>query len=110
VASPYERARQTAELVVSAAGLANAVHLDERLRERELGILDLLTTGGSRLGTPSNAPSLPLASHSHSTSTATGGRTSRPERQSRPAPGPRHRHRMPATSRTASAIDINGSR
>ncbi|MET4058818.1 broad specificity phosphatase PhoE [Arthrobacter sp. UYP6] len=39
--SPYLRARETAEL----AGLQGA-RLDERLRDRELGILDLLTSAG----------------------------------------------------------------
>lgn len=39
--SPYLRARQTAELT----GLQD-MRLDERLRDRELGILDLLTSAG----------------------------------------------------------------
>ena len=39
--SPYLRARQTAELT----GLQD-IRLDERLRDRELGILDLLTAAG----------------------------------------------------------------
>jgi len=46
IASPYVRARQTAEIAVAASGLGTRVHLDERLRERELGVLDLLTTRG----------------------------------------------------------------
>jgi len=46
VASPYERAMQTAQLVVKASGLDVCVHSDERLRERELGVLDLLTSRG----------------------------------------------------------------
>jgi glucosyl-3-phosphoglycerate phosphatase len=44
--SPYTRARQTAELALAAADLALTVRLDERLRDRELGVLDLLTHGG----------------------------------------------------------------
>jgi broad specificity phosphatase PhoE len=44
--SPYVRAVETAEIAVRAAGLDRRVHLDERLRERELGILDLLTQRG----------------------------------------------------------------
>ena len=45
--SPYVRAVQTAELVLAAAEMSELkVHLDERLRERELGILDLLTREG----------------------------------------------------------------
>jgi len=47
--SPYVRARTTAELVVGAAGLdPNAISFvaDERLREKEFGILDRLTHVG----------------------------------------------------------------
>ncbi len=44
--SPYLRARQTAEAALGAAGLDLPVRLDERLRDRELGITDRLTTGG----------------------------------------------------------------
>jgi broad specificity phosphatase PhoE len=48
--SPYLRARQTADLVL--AGLERdemlAVQADERLREKEFGILDRLTTHGIR--------------------------------------------------------------
>jgi broad specificity phosphatase PhoE len=47
VASPYVRAHETARVALQAAGRDDLrVHLDERLRERELGILDLLTTRG----------------------------------------------------------------
>ncbi len=46
LASPYVRAAQTAQVALEAAGLDLRVHLDERLRERELGILDLLTSHG----------------------------------------------------------------
>lgn len=45
-ASPYERAHQTALLALGAAGLDLRVRLDERLRDRELGVLDTLTTRG----------------------------------------------------------------
>ncbi|MFJ7751430.1 histidine phosphatase family protein [Arthrobacter sp. NPDC097144] len=48
--SPYLRARQTAEL----AGLENP-RLDERLRDRELGILDLLTSAGVQARFPEEA-------------------------------------------------------
>lgn len=44
--SNYVRARQTAELSLAAAGAALPVAVDERLRDRELGVLDLLTTKG----------------------------------------------------------------
>jgi broad specificity phosphatase PhoE len=46
ISSPYLRAVETAQRVVDAAGLGLKVHQDERLRERELGILDLLTWDG----------------------------------------------------------------
>jgi broad specificity phosphatase PhoE len=44
--SPYRRAQQTAELALAAAGLELPVHVDERLRDRELGVLDTLTSQG----------------------------------------------------------------
>jgi probable phosphoglycerate mutase len=44
--SPYLRARQTAELALKAAGLDLPVVIDERLREREFGVLDGLTRRG----------------------------------------------------------------
>jgi broad specificity phosphatase PhoE len=49
--SPYIRAIQTADIIARAGGLAPAAPahcLDERLREREFGILDRLTTRGIR--------------------------------------------------------------
>lgn len=49
--SPYVRAMRTAELIASEGGLAagTPTHcIDERLREREFGILDRLTTMGIR--------------------------------------------------------------
>jgi broad specificity phosphatase PhoE len=42
VSSPYRRAVQTAELAVPGA----AVRLDERLRDREMGVIELLTRSG----------------------------------------------------------------
>jgi broad specificity phosphatase PhoE len=44
--SPYRRARQTASLALQAAGLELPTTVDERLRDRELGILDTLTWQG----------------------------------------------------------------
>src|SRR6266550_4118329 len=44
--SPYLRARHTASIVANAAGLGdddNSLVVDERLREKEFGILDRLT-------------------------------------------------------------------
>ncbi|MEO3940048.1 histidine phosphatase family protein [Paenarthrobacter nicotinovorans] len=52
VSSPYARARQTAEIAVEAAGWPVKVLTDERLRDRELGILDRLT----RLGVEARYP------------------------------------------------------
>lgn len=46
VASPYVRAARTAELLTAAAGLRCDPTLDERLREREFGVLDRLTRLG----------------------------------------------------------------
>jgi broad specificity phosphatase PhoE len=49
VVSPYIRARQTAELVLEAAGLAGLpVLYDERFRDREQGVIDRLTGAGLR--------------------------------------------------------------
>lgn len=53
--SPYLRARQTAAIAISEAGFRTAVHCDERLRDRELGILDTFTTVGIRTRFPDEA-------------------------------------------------------
>jgi broad specificity phosphatase PhoE len=52
LSSPYVRAVDTATTVLSAANLDVKVHQDERLRERELGILDLLTRDGVKARYP----------------------------------------------------------
>jgi broad specificity phosphatase PhoE len=44
--STYRRARETAELALGSAGLDLPRRVDERLRDRELGILDTLTSHG----------------------------------------------------------------
>jgi broad specificity phosphatase PhoE len=46
ISSPYVRAAQTAQHVLDAAGMDVDVIRDERLREREFGVLDLLTHRG----------------------------------------------------------------
>lgn len=47
--SPYLRAQQTIAIALEAAGLAEPEkRVDERLRDRELGVLDLLTLQGVR--------------------------------------------------------------
>jgi len=46
LSSPFVRAEQTAAIALRAAGSALAVHRDERLRDREFGILTLLTDRG----------------------------------------------------------------
>jgi 2,3-bisphosphoglycerate-dependent phosphoglycerate mutase len=50
IASPYLRARQTAQAICEVGGVAEKRPpiLDERLREREFGIFDRLTTKGIR--------------------------------------------------------------
>ncbi|GGK33401.1 hypothetical protein GCM10010124_27690 [Pilimelia terevasa] len=50
VVSPYLRTRQTADLALADADLP--VAYDERLRDRELGVLDLLTATGVRARLP----------------------------------------------------------
>jgi broad specificity phosphatase PhoE len=58
LASPYIRAKQTAEIICREDALAEgAAHtiIDERLREREFGIFDRLTTAGIRHRFPDEA-------------------------------------------------------
>ncbi|WP_133365135.1 histidine phosphatase family protein [Qipengyuania sediminis] len=57
LASPYLRARQTAELFRAAGGCApdETICIDERLREKEFGVLDGLTTAGIREFMPDQA-------------------------------------------------------
>lgn len=57
LASPYVRAMQTAELFREAGGCSadQAICMDERLREKEFGILDGLTTQGVRELQPEQA-------------------------------------------------------
>ena len=58
LASPYVRARQTAEIICKAGALAGGparAIVDERLREREFGIFDRLTTVGIRERFPAEA-------------------------------------------------------
>lgn len=44
--SPYVRAAQTAQLALEESGRVANFYVDERLRDRELGVLDLLTFQG----------------------------------------------------------------
>ena len=53
--SPYVRALQTARIAVAGSGLPLTIATDERLRDRELGILDLLTTAGVEARAPEEA-------------------------------------------------------
>ena len=55
IASPYVRAVQTAETACGEGGIASAIQVDERLRDRELGILDLLTQHGIERRFPEEA-------------------------------------------------------
>jgi len=55
--SPYLRARQTSEAICAAGALTGPTKLviDERLREREFGVFDRLTTAGIRSKYPEEA-------------------------------------------------------
>ena len=53
--SPYRRARQTAEISVDTAGLDIPRRVDERLRDRDMGITDKLTGAGIRASYPEEA-------------------------------------------------------
>jgi broad specificity phosphatase PhoE len=55
LSSPYERARQTALVAVEAAGWDIEVEPDERLRERDLGMLDGYTRYGVEARFPEEA-------------------------------------------------------
>jgi len=58
LSSPYVRARQTSELICKAGALAGGPGksiIDERLREREFGVFDRLTTLGIREKFPEEA-------------------------------------------------------
>ena len=54
-ASSYRRARQTAEIALAAGALECPLRVDERLRDRELGVLDRLTARGVQARYPSEA-------------------------------------------------------
>jgi 2,3-bisphosphoglycerate-dependent phosphoglycerate mutase len=53
IVSPYLRTRQTAELALAGSGIPMVI--DERLRDRELGVLDLLTGRGVHARLPDEA-------------------------------------------------------
>jgi len=55
VASPYRRAVDTGRLALDQAGRHDTIRLDERLREREFGILDRLTRRGIEQLVPEQA-------------------------------------------------------
>jgi broad specificity phosphatase PhoE len=57
VASPYKRAHRTAQIMAAQGGFDtdHQLLLDERLREKEFGILDRLTTSGIRERHPEQA-------------------------------------------------------
>jgi broad specificity phosphatase PhoE len=46
LSSPYARARRTAEILCAEASIDSGVITDERLREKEFGVLDRLTRAG----------------------------------------------------------------
>lgn len=53
--SPYVRAQETARIALESASLDLPIRLDERLRDRELGVLDRLTMRGIRARYPDEA-------------------------------------------------------
>jgi broad specificity phosphatase PhoE len=53
--SSYLRARQTVSIALDTAGSDVAVRVDERLRDKELGVLDLLTSHGVETRFPEEA-------------------------------------------------------
>jgi broad specificity phosphatase PhoE len=53
--SPYKRALDTASVALHAGGIDRAIRVDERLRDRELGVLDLLTSRGVEARYPQEA-------------------------------------------------------
>lgn len=55
ITSPYRRARRTLDLALEEAGIVIDVAVDERLRDRELGILDTLTGRGIAARQPAEA-------------------------------------------------------
>jgi broad specificity phosphatase PhoE len=55
LSSPYVRAERTALIALASAGLDLPVVLDERLREREFGVLDRLTKAGIQQRYPEQA-------------------------------------------------------
>lgn len=55
LSSPYRRSIGTAEVLLDSAGLDIECISDERLRERDLGMMDLLTTKGFAVRFPAEA-------------------------------------------------------
>ncbi|MGO4600174.1 histidine phosphatase family protein [Terrabacter sp. 2RAF25] len=53
--SPYRRARESAEIALEVAGTELRVRVDERLRDRDMGITDMLTVPGIRSRYPEEA-------------------------------------------------------
>lgn len=53
--SPYLRAQQTISIAMQVSGLEHPILVDERLRDRELGILDALTSHGVDVRLPDEA-------------------------------------------------------
>lgn len=53
--SPYRRARETAEIALEVAGLEIDWRVDERLRDRDMGVTDKLTAAGIRAAYPEEA-------------------------------------------------------
>ena len=53
--SPYRRAKQTAEVALDVCGVDLEFRVDERLRDRDMGVTDMLTSAGIRQKYPEEA-------------------------------------------------------
>lgn len=53
--SPYRRARETAEIALEVCDVALDFRVDERLRDRDMGITDMLTSAGIKARYPEEA-------------------------------------------------------
>ena len=76
--SPYQRAQQTALTALQVSGRTMPICIDERLRDRELGILDRLTGPGveARSADGGGAPASGSASSTTGRRVGSRGRTS----------------------------------
>ena len=118
LSSPYLRARQTATAICEAGALSGEKAksiIDERLREREFGVFDGLTTRGIRENFPRKPPTAPRWANSTTarraaragptSSCACGACSTRSTCSTRP-PG---RHRLPPGRGAVHALHFGGA-